>query len=229
MTVELRSTSCAQHGHREITLQLTEPLPVPGLEQMLMSFFELRVAKGAKFEPGQVVQFGGASLRMVQRADGTLGVEELVPALKATWRESVDRALMTTWTQNEIVRSVGLEAQLSFARDVSTVTACKRVLEEPGVFLSRSAPANEQDSGWFVGCLDASHAHRDAENLEAMVVAKLALVCAPAVQFLALPVGCEVVVRARPGGGRVTAEVALEGKQLAPSPGSYLELLNREP
>lgn len=222
--VSIRSTTCAQHNHPEFTLQLSEPLPVPGLEKMLLSFFELRVARGVAFKPGQTVQFGGATLRMVQRSDGTLGVEELVPALEATWRESVDRALMTTWTQNEIVRSVGLEAQLSFVRDVSTVTVCKRLLEQPRVFMSRSAPANEQDSGWFVGCLDSAHAHGDLANLEAMVVAKLAAVCAPAIQFLALPVGSEVVVR---GPGRVRAEVAFEGKQVEPSPGSYLELLNR--
>ncbi len=220
-----RSTRCTDHGHPELTLTLSSELPVPGLEALLLAFFEHRVAKGVRFAPGQVVQFGGASLRLASRADGTLGVEELVPGPKVAWRESVDRALMTTWTQNEIVRSVGLEHLLSFPRDVSTAVACTRLLEAPGVFMRRTAPVDANDSGWFLGCLDPGHDHRDEQQLAGLVLAHLAAVCAPAVQFLALPPGCDVVVR---GPGRVKAELAFEGRALLPLPGSYLELLNRD-
>jgi hypothetical protein len=191
---------------------------------MLLTFFEHRVAKGVRFQAGQVVQFGGATLRLVSREDGTLGVEELVPGPKAAWQETVDRALMTTWTQNEIVRSVGLEHLLAFPRDVSSAVVCTRLEEQPGVFMRREASADANDSGWFVACLDPAHDHRAEANLTGMVLSQLAAVCAPAVQFLALPPGTDVVVR---GPGRVKAELAFEGRPLVPAPGSYLELLNR--
>ncbi len=222
--VTLRSTTCAASGHPEFTLTLRRELPAPGLEGMLLAYFEHRVRRGVRFAPGQVAVFGGATLRVCARPDGTLGVEELVPGPEPRWREGVDGALWTTWVQNEVVRSVQLEHDLSFARDVSTAVVCTHLLNAPGVFLHRSAPTGDDDSGWFAGCLDPRHAHSEVPNLEGMVLSHLAAVCAPVVPFLALPVGSSVVVH---GPGRVKAEVAFQGQQLIPLPGSYLDVLNR--
>ena len=71
-----RTRECAQHGHPEFTLQFREPLLVPDLEQGLMRVLEESVARGTRFAAGETLRYGWATLRLKERGDGTLGIEE---------------------------------------------------------------------------------------------------------------------------------------------------------
>ena len=73
---EYRTTKCAAHGHPEFTLRFAHDVPLPGLEEMLITYFEQGVASGTQFKPGQTVLVGWATLRLTQRDDGTIGVLE---------------------------------------------------------------------------------------------------------------------------------------------------------
>ena len=223
----LRTQSCSAHGHREFTLTFGEPLPVPGIERMLLDYLEGGVAQGLRFEPEETVLLGWAMLRVGARADGTLGLWEMDLGAESGWAERVDRSLMQTWQQKELVRSVGLEELVDFPRQLQLGTVCNKVLERTSYMLSRSAPADEEDSGWFLGCDDLGHDHDRPENVARVqllsVVDRLPFLA----QFLALPATSQVVVL---GPGRIRAELWHGERKLQPSPGSYLESLNaREP
>src|SRR5262245_14233860 len=69
-----RTSQCARHRHPEFTVILRNGAFMPGLERVLLDYFEGRVAEGVKFMPEQLVQLGWARLKLVKRADGTLGV-----------------------------------------------------------------------------------------------------------------------------------------------------------
>jgi hypothetical protein len=81
-----QTTGCGRYDHRELTLQLVRTM-VPGIERMLLSYVEGAVAKGKRFEPGQTIQLGWGTLRVVDRPDGMPGLEERVdPESWTGWR-----------------------------------------------------------------------------------------------------------------------------------------------
>jgi hypothetical protein len=219
------TTSCHKFGHPEVTVQLAKPSPVPNLHRMLTSYFEGAVARGSKFLPGQIVRVGWASLRLCERADGTIGVEEREIAPEVAWTESVDRALMDTWCQKEIAASVGLDGKIAFpAQDEAImVSPCAQTAKR--LLLTRlDGDLPDGFSGWSLACSE------DHDHGEPRLVPLLALAAtSPAlVQLLALPPGTSVFVRfvdkkgAPAGSGRVEPHIVRDGKELPPKPGSYL-------
>lgn len=213
---------CGAAEHPEITIQFAERRLVP-IERLLLGYFESSVAAGKRFRPGETVQVGWATLRLCMRPDGTLGVQELVGG---EWREQCDRSLMQVWLQKEIVASVGLVDRTAFPRQHDHAVACDRVLTSSSFLMSRGAPQDEDDSGWFLGCYDEEHAHdhRHPSGLFAgplyNVVQRLPFLA----QFLALPAGTSVLVMGSASG--IHARIFFEGTELVPHTGSYLAALN---
>jgi hypothetical protein len=224
MTLRFQTTRCAKHDHPEITIQLAEGVPVPDLERTLLGFFERSVAEGARFLPGQTVQMGWALLRMLERPDGTLGVEEPSMETESGWNERVDQSLMATWTQKEIASSLGLVDRLTFPQQVQSGIVCDRLLDGEVFVLTRAEPDGE-DSGWFFGCADESHDHGNPENLSAVQLISIAHRLPFTRQFLALPPGVVVVIK---GPGRIRARVWLDDEAIEPGEGSYLHALNSD-
>lgn len=220
---EYRTTGCAAHGHREFTLAFAHDVPVPGLERMLLGYFEGAVAQGTQFKPGQTVQLGWATLRLTQRADDTLGVLE--PDLKheLKWVESVDQSLLDTWRQKEVLESLGLTARADFPRQALQAIVCSRVWEAEAFVLGRAEATSATDSGWFVGCTDEAHDHQEPEALTVVPLIEIAVRLPPLTQFLALPSGTDVVAS---GPGRVRARVFVDDAEVTPKAGSYLASLN---
>ena len=81
---------------------------------MLLDYFETAVGRGAKYLPGQIIRFGWSVLRVCERSDGTLGIEERALTPELAWTESVDHALMDLFTQQQIAASVGLVDEMSY-------------------------------------------------------------------------------------------------------------------
>lgn len=222
---EYLTTRCAAHGHPEFTLRFNRDVPVPGLEQMLLGYFEGAVANGTRFKPGQTVQLGWATLRLMQRDDGTLGVLE--PDLKheLKWIESVDQSLLDTWRQKEVLESLGLRERVDYPRQALQAIVCERVWDAPTFIMGRTEPSTPSDSGWFVGCTDDAHDHQRPDALTVVPLIEIAVRVPPLTQFFALPAGTDVAVSAE---GRLRARVFLDGEERQPVEGSYLDSLNRQ-
>lgn len=221
------TTGCARHGHREVTLQTDDPLMVPDLERMLLEYFEGAVAKGEKFAPGQLLRVGWAVLRMCERADGTLGVEEReLMSGPPTWREHVDRVLADTFLQREVARSVGctdsiafpMQDQLFVVHECATTSVALELERAPNEGLPPAA------SGWRLRCA-ANHDHGQplAAPLLAMSAKHPVLV-----EMLALPHGTRVVVtfHAYPDGRvRIEPHIYEGDRELVPLADSYIAAL----
>lgn len=218
-----KTTRCGAHGHPEFTVRLSRRLPIPNLEQALLGYFELAVAQGTTFRPGQTVQFGWATLRLKQRDDGTLGVLEPDVGETLSWAERVDQSLLDTWRQQEVARSLGLEDALAFPRQSDRAVVCTRVWDTLDFVLARTEPEGPGDSGWFIGCVDAAHDHDAPRELAVAPLIEVAANLPPLTQFFALPVGTDLRVT---GPGRLRARVFRDGAEVKPKPGSYLEALN---
>jgi hypothetical protein len=222
MASEYRTARCAAHGHPEFTLVVTKRLPVPELERLLLDYFEDGVAGGTRFRAGQTVQLGWATLRLALRADGTLGVEEADMDNPSGWSESVDRALMATWLQKEVARSVGLDEQLEFPHHEQVVTICGRVLASNSWVLTRAAQPDPTHSGWMFGCVGGDHDHNASDAFGVAQLIAVAWKLPFVTQFIALPAGTTVLVQ---GPGRIRPKLYLNDRELTPRPGSYLAAL----
>jgi hypothetical protein len=215
-----RTTRCAPHGHPEVTLQLSTPVPIPGVETMLLRYFEEAVAAGTRFQAGETVRLGWSTLKLFARDDGTLGVQALDLEHLPQWHESVSQTLLEAWRQSEVAKSVGLTP--AFPSQLSTAIVCTQWKDTVEFLLDRKPPQGDEDSGWFIGCTDPEHDHEAEQSLLLTQLLNVAAWVPPLAQFLALPPGAEVLVR---GPGRVTATVWVEGKPLEPAAGSYLAAL----
>ncbi|HLL22586.1 MAG TPA: hypothetical protein VK427_10660 [Kofleriaceae bacterium] len=224
-----RTTSCTAAGHREVTLQLAKPSPLPDLHRILIDYFEAAVSRGMRFLPNQTIQLGWSVLRLCERDDGTLGVEERALAPEVTWIEAVDRALADVWTQREIARSVGLADALAFPYQDDRALVANCVLEATELVMTRVSgddlPAGF--SGWMLACArDHDHGERAYVPLIAVATMQPALV-----QLLALPHDTSVLVvfRWKPSGPsgamRIEPHIFRRGEEIIPAAGSYLAAL----
>lgn len=224
-----RTTKCTEAGHREITIQLVKPLPVAGLEGMLLEYFEASVARGTKFLPGQTIQMGWSLLRVCERADGTLGVQERELKPDVQWVEQADRAIVDMWLQREVNDSVGLLDELVFPRqdDVALVAECG--IESSQCVMTRlgKGAAAEGFSGWMLACTE-EHDHGERAQIPLIGIADMR---PGLVQLFALPHDTSVLVlyrekaNAPTGTVRIEPHVFREGAELVPGEGSYLAIL----
>lgn len=226
---EFRTTKCSQHGHRELTVKLTSP--VPNLHTMLTDYVESAVAKGTKFLPGQTLQLGWSTLKFIERPDGTLGVQERELTPEEQWTESAQRALVDLWTQREIASSLGLADELEFPKQTDDMLIYRCVTDETEGFVLNRMPKEEDlppgFSGWSLSCTQRhEHGEVDVVPLLAIAANQPGLV-----QLLALPHGCTALVtwEAKPdapaGRKRIVPRIFRDGEELKPADGTYLAAL----
>ena len=215
------TTRCGGHGHREFTIQLAEDSPIPNAARVLVDYFEDGVAGGVTFLPGQVVRLGWSLLRLCERTDGTIGVEERELTPQMTWTESVDRALADAWYQKEVCASVGLIDEVTFPLQDDDVMVADCAIDAPLIVMTR-VPAEdlpEGISGWALCCgADHDHGERSFVPLMAIAANQPGLV-----QFLALPHDTIVLVGSR--ATRLDPHIYRGGDEIPPIEGSYVAAL----
>lgn len=215
-------------GHREVTIQLARAPIVPDVQQVLLGFFEAAVARGTRFAAGQTLQIGWSLLRLCDRPDGTLGVQERELSPDVTWTESVDRALADLWMQKAIGVSLGLHDDLVFPRqdDAALVADCAMDADELVMTRLPVTELPEGFSGWMLACTqDHDHGERHMVPLLAIAATKPGLV-----QLLALPHEVAVLVlykKVDAGHARIEPHVFRGTDELVPAEGSYLAALQQ--
>lgn len=216
MATTFVTNRCAVHGHPEVTLTFEDEPLVPDSERLLLGHVEDAVARGTRFSAGQTLALGGQVLRFVSRADGTLGLEEPVPAPTEQWVEAVDRSVREVMLQKFICESVALPLSFHAPRASLLVSRCAQ--DADAVTLTRvdAGDAKAGLSGWVLSCA-AEHDHGDRFVLPVLALSALRPALVP---FLALPPKSVVLVTAGP------AHVFFDGQERPPLPGSFLARRN---
>ncbi|MFI5720976.1 hypothetical protein [Nocardia sp. NPDC051750] len=212
-----RTATCVDSDHPEFTLVFRDEPPTPYAASWILDHFQNAVAEGARFVPGQTVGIGWRALRVSERDDRTLGLEERVA--EGIWEEHVDQAMSDMWYQVEAAAKLGLpEAPDSVAEDdVAIAQPC--AFEGEALSLNRLGPDSPQHGAWTISCVE-EHDHAGWSPIELFQLsASLPFVT----QFLALPPETGLVIERHlePLTGGVMAGVAHRGTALTPPDGMY--------
>jgi hypothetical protein len=211
----VRTEGCVEHAHPEFTFVLNEEPPAESLVGWLVDHFESAVSSGLRFAPGDSTRLGMHTLRIIDRADGTLGLTERVDG--DTWAEHIDQSIRDLWYQ------AGAAAKLDLPEDLSSIGDDDYAAVQPcgrdAVSLVLTRPDESLGYVWAVGCGD-DHEHSDWVYTDLFRVWEAFPYTA---QFLALPPGTGVLIhrdRVSATGG-VVADVAYQDKLRTPEGGTY--------
>ena len=180
---------------------------------------------GAQFRPGQTFQMGWSTMRFVPLAASsgapTLAFEELDGSgVAGQWARGVSRTLIATRLQRSVVESFNLhEDQMDFPKLAQSSIICNEIDPDGALFMHRLDPTNRNDSGWFFSCQSETHDHNNPALLECDSLYVHACRVQAVLPFLALPVGCRVLLAAD---GSVEEAYDPSGRALQVVPGSYL-------
>ncbi|HEX9106419.1 MAG TPA: hypothetical protein VF832_04315, partial [Longimicrobiales bacterium] len=142
--------------------------------------------RGGDLHPGSVVEFGWAPLRIETQGADWVVCEPDFGAEPMRWHPGVDTTLEVLDRQLGLVRLLGLRPTAAHWNQRVLVAPGARQAQE--VFFERSSPADEQDTGWYIG-VDRPGADPDRRQAHAMTVGELAAAQPAWLTPLTLPVG----------------------------------------
>lgn len=219
-----RTTACSRRGHPEFQLRVSRPaVPVEDIA-WLLQFLGQRVAQGVRFRSGESLQIGWMLTMLQEEGPGRV-LRVLEPDMQAVpvhFVDAVDATLVHLRSQQDTVRSVsspqGWEPDFPSLRQ--SVVVHQDYREAHRVLLTRSAPADAMDSGWWLTDLEDEAGAQEPARFAKTSLYQLGVDRPDLVKFFAVPAGLQVVV----DGARIGV-LGPEG-EVPQIPGSYLDQLN---
>lgn len=218
------TTGCARHGHPEFQVRVSRPAVPADDIAWLLQFFETRVAQGETFRSGESLQVGWMFTMLQEESPGGMlrVLEPDMQAVPVRFVDAADATLLHLRTQQDIVRSLsspqGLEPDFPSLRQSVVVHLDYRQARR--ILLTRSAPVDALDSGWWLTDLDDEAGAQDPTRFSKTSLYQLAVDRPDLVKFFAVPVGLQVFV----DGARIG--VLGPESEVPQIPGSYLDQLN---
>ncbi|WP_330253968.1 hypothetical protein OG874_05105 [Nocardia sp. NBC_00565] len=212
-----RTATCVDSNHPEFTLVFKDEPSTPNTVGWILDHFQNAVAEGTRFVPGQTVGIGWRALRIIERDDRTLGLEERVA--EGIWEEHVDQALSDVWLQVEAAAKLGLPEEPDSVAEDDIAAAQVCAFEASTLSLNRLGPDSPQHGVWAISCGD----EHDHSEWSAMELFQLSASLPFVTQFLALPPETGLVIDRRwvRSTGGVVAGVAYQGTMLTPDDGIH--------
>lgn len=210
-----RTATCVDSDHPEFTLVFEDEPTSPNIVGWILDHLENAVAEGMRFAPGETIGIGWRSLRIIERADRTLGLEERVGA--EIWEEHVDQALNDVWYQIDAAEKLDLPKEPDSVAEDDIAIGQPCAFEASMLSLTRLGPDSPQHGMWAIGCGD-EHDHSEWSAMDLFQVSEsLPFVT----QFLALPPETGVIIDRFRGDatGGVVAGVSYQGAMLTPDDG----------
>ncbi|RJO73652.1 hypothetical protein D5S18_20960 [Nocardia panacis] len=138
--------------------------PAAGDVSWVLDDIQYRICEeGFRFTAGQTIQCGARTLRLIDRPDGFIGLQERLPGNE--WSEQVDNTLREQSRQRRFLRSMGApDDWLQFPADHQQVRVgwCVNETTSALVFARAEEDGLSRFSGWTLTC-DREHDHA-AEN-----------------------------------------------------------------
>ena len=174
------------------------------------------ISNGAEFTDGQTLQYGYTVLncRVQSRVLRLLAPDFLSMPIK--WIDNLGPAFRIIAAHKYTPESFGFTPDIPTLRNTAIVG--KRFDELP-MFANRISPeeSNPNDSGWFIGSSRDDVDNNDPDQLQLMSLYEAILAVPQMLEFLSLPVGCQVLFS---GGNPV---VLHDYEELEIPKGSYLD------
>lgn len=122
--------------------------------------------------PGTEIRFGFSLLRLAPDGDSLRLTEPVFESWpEPRWRDTIDTTLEVTGIQVSLLAAVGAEGEDAWFDQL--LLAAPGALSERELFLRRTTPVAEVDSGWLLGSLYDPEALADADALEPVPIAHL--------------------------------------------------------
>ena len=147
-------------------------------------------ARGPALCDGSIIQFGWSRLVLKGELD-ELRVCEPDFDCPGDVLPYVDETLRIAVAQAAVLGRVGTQGV--DARFDTRLIAAKGALDEDRIYLERSEPTSEEDSGWYIGPADGPKRELAADDLEQLYVSQLVSLRRDVLSVLALPPGYLVV------------------------------------
>lgn len=198
-----------------MTPRIHAPSAIPQIKSILQDYFEKKIKAGVTFREGEIIRFGWFFFKVMGTDDD--GLEIYGPDLRAfpmEWERDISLPLNLALVQKYVPESYNLKAEAANLDQNAIVS--KSFGTRTDYFLNRVEPANEKQSGWFVGFLDDPLDMSDASNLTSMSLYELSLKIPDSVRFWLLPANIQVL---NPGDNAIILE---NFKELEPEKDSYM-------
>ncbi len=188
----------------EIALDLPASIAEEAATHLLNFIADYLLASGRTISSGETMRYGWSTLRFDQSPpDPTLVISELADPFSTNIDHYVPgaaRAITIIAEQDAVVQRNAVVMAGHHPHRSETAVVCARVV--PGVpvrvlVFDRFATQELDDSGWFIGCGDATHNHNDASELFRVHLVRVAELDPRIVYYLALPEGTRVVFERR--------------------------------
>jgi hypothetical protein len=183
----------------------------------LAGFLSKNVASGTQYKPGELVQIGWVILKIQTNEEGTLSLlEPDFVEIPIRFVDSVTQTLVQLRLQKSVVESVAFEDLIAFPSLQQSCLICNRIKDRGDFMMERFEPS-QNDSGWYLGCIDKDHDHNDPKNLQRISLYDIAcgmMICVP---FLALPP--KTVIEAKAG----NYQLRYKGQTIVPKENSFLQ------
>ncbi|MDM4770628.1 hypothetical protein [Solimonas sp. SE-A11] len=221
-TKTLLTQRCREHAHPEFAIEFDPGRLLAADAEWLAQVLESWVINGRRLAAGETVQIGWSFLQLKQQGEALGFLEPEFGSMPIKWVPGVTATLGQLRQHKDTVASVLPAESMDIPSLRQGCIVCTRVQASQGFLMSRATP-EEDDSGWFIGCLDEDHDHQDMDSLELMSLYQaIAERASRALPYLGLPAGCSVKVQG--------SEPLIQGQDgpLPIKPGSYLDALMRK-
>ena len=164
----VRTKSLHQYNHPEIEI-IVDLKKVP--KQYLLDFInhlQSLVADGNTFTPGDTMQYGTYHIQVTASDNDYIRLDEPNnKGLPITYKPGVSHTLETALSQITFLEGYAIPAdQLTPASMLQSTFVCNTYKESSNLALSRLAPIDENDSGWFIANMDSDTDLNDPNNLD---------------------------------------------------------------
>jgi len=211
------TNTCQKFGHSEFRLVFDSPQVIDPDVIWLVEFLTRNIASGTQYKPGELVQIGWMVLKIQTNEEGTLSLlEPDFLEIPIRFTDSVTQTLVQLRLQKSVAESIDFEDLIAFPSLQQSCLICARIKDRGDFMMERFEPS-QNDSGWYLGCIEQDHNHNDPINLQRVSLYDIACGILTCVPFLALPP--KTVVETRAG----NYQLRYKGQVIVPKENSFLQ------
>ena len=207
----VRTRSFQQYDHRE--LEIIADLKRVSKESVaqLIEHIQTSVAEGTELSEGTYIQYGVNLIKVTESDNDYLRLDEpSYKGLPISFKPGVTETLEAADRQLGFLESYGLkDEELNLPHMQQSGFVYKNYQSCPHMALSRLAPTDDNDSGWFIGSLEEAYDNDAPGNISRVSLYEILSHHKHVMPWLGFPNESVIILNEN------TIEVSLDGKPLS--------------